>query len=254
METTAPIQLRESQGADTLYILSNGTIICNRMGMKATQANGDEPRQSREIRHARFEAMKCRELSKAFRELLMQKPGNPIVPLSDATLELISADVKFSGVLHQGIPGEAQLIVGFEFSQDAESGAKLLTPMTGTYHPGPDELVALFEPPVSVDARVVADGTTDFRIISMGAEVDFENKTLQLVCFNSVMLPYNSTSGISLTEKSGITVNSKKPFLLACGVQFYREFEGALIPLKTKLFTPLSVVFVANNFTTPGHE
>jgi len=87
-------------------------------------------------------------------------------------------------------------------------------------------------------------GTTHFKIISAGAEIDFEAETFIETHSESAILPWDATATAPINQVNAVTPASTKPLFLALGVEFYQEVNGQMYPLKNGAFNPLSVVKV----------
>ena len=97
-----------------------------------------------------------------------------------------------------------------------------------------------------VPANMIAapSGTTHFKIISGGAEVDFEAETFVVTTSETAILPWDATPTAVISQTNAVTANSTKPLFLALGVEFYQEINGQMYPLKNGAFNPLSIAKV----------
>ena len=87
-------------------------------------------------------------------------------------------------------------------------------------------------------------GTTHFKIISAGAEIDFEAETFVETHSETAILPWDATATAAISQVNTVTPASTKPLFLALGVEFYQQVNGTMYPLKNGAFNPLSVVKV----------
>jgi hypothetical protein len=90
-----------------------------------------------------------------------------------------------------------------------------------------------------------AAGTTHFKIISAGAEVDFEAESFVAVNSETAILPWDAAPTLPISQTNMITANSTKPLFLALGVEFYQEVNGRMYPLKNGAYNPLALVQVS---------
>lgn len=88
-------------------------------------------------------------------------------------------------------------------------------------------------------------GTTHFKVVSAGAEVDFENESFIMETQASAILPWDATATAVLNLSNAVTANSTHPLFLALGIEFYQEVNGQMYPLKNGAFNPLSLVKVS---------
>ena len=97
-----------------------------------------------------------------------------------------------------------------------------------------------------IPANMIAapSGTPHFKIISGGAEVDFEAETYVVATSETAILPWDATATVPINQVNAVTANSTKPLFLALGVEFYQEINGQMYPLKNGAFNPLSIAKV----------
>lgn len=97
-----------------------------------------------------------------------------------------------------------------------------------------------------VPANMIAapSGTTHFKIISAGAEVDFEAETFVATNSETAILPWDAAPTVAISQTNMVTANSTKPLFLALGVEFYQEVNGQMYPLKNGAYNPLALALV----------
>ena len=100
--------------------------------------------------------------------------------------------------------------------------------------------------PAFIPANMIAapSGTTHYKIISGGAEIDFEAETYVVATSETAILPWDGTATAPINQVNAVTANSTKPLFLALGVEFYQEINGQMYPLKNGAFNPLSIAKV----------
>ena len=87
-------------------------------------------------------------------------------------------------------------------------------------------------------------GTTHFKIISAGSEVDFEAETFVEAHSETAILPWDTIATVAISQENAVTAASTKPLFLALGVEFYQEVNGQMYPLKNGSYNPLALVTV----------
>ena len=102
--------------------------------------------------------------------------------------------------------------------------------------------IPVFTPAVSIAAPI---GTTHFKIISGGAEIDFENDSFVADIQEGAVLPWDSTPTAVLNLENSVTPNSASPLFLALGIAFYQEVNGVQYPLKNGAYNALALVMVS---------
>jgi hypothetical protein len=88
-------------------------------------------------------------------------------------------------------------------------------------------------------------GTTHFKIISAGAEIDFEAETFTEAHSESDILPWGQTATAVINQVNTVTPGSTKPLFLALGLEFYQEVNGQMYALKNGAYNPLALVSVS---------
>jgi hypothetical protein len=89
------------------------------------------------------------------------------------------------------------------------------------------------------------NGTTHFKIVSAGAEVDFEAETFVIGTSATDILPWTAADTEVISQSNAVTAASTKPLFLVVGVEFYQEVNGAMYPLKNGSYNPLAIVQVS---------
>ena len=85
-------------------------------------------------------------------------------------------------------------------------------------------------------------GTTHYKIITGGAEIDFEAETFVVETSQTAILPWDAAATVAVAHTNQVTAASTKPLFLALGIEFYQEVNGQIYPLKNGAFNPLSLV------------
>lgn len=87
-------------------------------------------------------------------------------------------------------------------------------------------------------------GATHFKIISAGAEVDFENEVFVADTKSTAVLPWDANATAVINLANAVTANSTHPLFLALGIEFYQQVNGQMYPLKNGAFNALALVKV----------
>ncbi|MGZ3881018.1 MAG: hypothetical protein ACXVBF_06765 [Flavisolibacter sp.] len=88
-------------------------------------------------------------------------------------------------------------------------------------------------------------GASHFKIVSAGAEVDFENNTYKVATNASDLLALDTTATTVINLSSTLGAGSTLPLFLVLGIEFYQEVNGEEYPLKNGSFNALSIVKVS---------
>ena len=165
--------------------------------------------------------------------------------LTQKMVEVIQEDLTNPRGQRNVIDGEAELLEGFEFNINGKLGTTLYAPFTGTIDRVAGTLTANIPAFVPINMLAAPGGATHFKIVSAGAEVDFENETFVIDTQATAVLPWDSAATAVITLVNTVTPNSTHPLFLALGIEFYQEVNGQMYPLKNGAFNPLSLVKVS---------
>ena len=143
------------------------------------------------------------------------------------------------------IDGEAELLNGFEFNIRGKLGTSLFAPFVGVIDRVAGDITVDLAPFIPVNMIAAPSGTTHYKIISAGAEIDFEAETFVVSNSETGILPWDAVETVAISQTNPVTAASTKPLFLALGVEFYQEVNGAMYSLKNGAFNPLALVQVS---------
>ncbi|MNF95732.1 hypothetical protein D3C84_784990 [compost metagenome] len=185
-------------------------------------------------------------LRTALRTLLINSADNRMVSrLTQAMVKVIQADVVNERGLRNVIDGEAELLVGFEFNIGGKLGTTLFAPFVGAIDRVAGAITVDLASFIPANMIAAPSGTTHFKIISAGAEIDFEAEVFVTTNSETAILPWDMTPTLAINHLNAVTPNSTKPLFLALGVEFYQEENGRMYPLKNGSYNPLALVQVS---------
>jgi hypothetical protein len=170
--------------------------------------------------------------------------GRMVSRLTQAMVKVIQADTVSERGLRNVIDGEAELLFGFEFNIRGKLGTTLFAPFVATIDRVAGEITVDLASFIPANMIAAPSGTTHYKIISGGAEIDFEAETYVVATSETAILPWDGTATAPINQVNAVTANSTKPLFLALGVEFYQEINGQMYPLKNGAFNPLSVAKV----------
>ena len=241
------IKLKGTIGDITFYKTQDGHLAREKGGIDASRIASDPAFQRTRENGSEFgRAGKAGKLLRtAFRPLLLNSADSRMVSrLTQRMMKVIQADQVSERGLRNVIDGEAELLFGFEFNIRGKLGTSLFAPFVPTIDRAAGEIkvdLASFTPANMIAAP---SGTTHFKIISGGAEVDFEAESFVVNSSETAILPWDGTATAVISQTNAVTANSTKPLFLALGVEFYQEINGQMYPLKNGAFNPLSIAMV----------
>jgi hypothetical protein len=185
-------------------------------------------------------------LRTALRALLINSADSRMVSrLTQQMVKVIQADLVNERGLRNVIDGEAELLLGFEFNLRGKLGTTLYAPFVGAIDRVSGEITVDIAPFIPANMIVAPSGTTHYKIISGGAEIDFEDEVFTVATSETAILPWDATLTVAVAQTNQVTAASTKPLFLALGIEFYQEVNGSMYPLKNGAFNPLALVKVS---------
>ena len=241
------IKLKGTIGDITFYKTQDGHLAREKGGIDASRIASDPAFQRTRENGSEFgRAGKAgKVLRTALRALLLNSAdGRMVSRLTQAMVKVIQADLVSDRGLRNVIDGEAELLTGFEFNIRGKLGTSLFAPFVATIDRVSGEITVDLASFIPANMIAAPSGTTHFKIISAGAEIDFEAETFVETHAETAILPWDATATAAISQVNTVTPASTKPLFLALGVEFYQQVNGTMYPLKNGAFNPLSVVKV----------
>ena len=242
------IKLKGTIGDITFYKTKDGHLAREKGGIDASRIKSDPAFQRTRENGAEFgrAGTAGKVLRTAFRTLLINTADSRMVSrLTQAMIKVIQADLTSERGLRNVIDGEAELLSGFEFNIRGKLGTSLFTPYVGVIDRTSGVISVDIDPFVPANMIAAPGGTTHFKIISAGAEIDFENESFIETQSESDILPWNQTTTAAINHVNTVTADSTKPLFLALGLEFYQEVNGSMYPLKNGSYNPLALIQVS---------
>lgn len=242
------IKLEGTIGDITFYkSTQDGHLAREKGGVSADRIASDPAFQRTRENGAEFGAAgkAGKVLRKALRGLLQNASDSRMVSrLTKEMVKVIQEDATNPRGQRNVIDGEAELLEGFEFNKNGKLGTTLFAPFTATIDRVAGSLtveLAAFTPQSMIDAP---GGTTHFKVVSAGAEVDFENEKFVVDNKETAVLPWDVNPTAVINLANAVTANSTHPLFLALGISFYQQVNGQMYPLKNGAFNALALVKV----------
>lgn len=242
------IKLKGTIGDITFYKTKDGHLAREKGGIDASRIANDPAFQRTRENGSEFgRAGKAgKTLRTALRTLLLNSADSRMVSrLTQTMVKVIQADLTNERGLRNVIDGEAELLVGFEFNIGGKLGTTLFAPFVGAIDRVTGEITVDLASFIPANMIAAPSGTTHFKIISAGAEIDFEAEVFVTTNSETAILPWDMTPTVAINHLNAVTPNSIKPLFLALGVEFYQEVNGRMYPLKNGSYNPLALVQVS---------
>lgn len=242
------IKLDGTIGGITFYKSQDGYLAREKGGVSGDRiANDPNFQRTRENGEEFGRAGKAGKLLRnAIRAMLQNASDSRMVSrLTQKMVEVIQEDTTNARGLRNVIDGEAELLEGFEFNISGKLGTTLYAPFTATINRVAGTLTANIPVFVPINMLAAPGGSTHFKIVSAGAEVDFENETFVMDSQATAVLPWDATATAVINLANTVTANSTKPLFLALGIEFYQAVNGQMYPLKNGAYNALALVKVS---------
>lgn len=241
------IKLRGTVGDITFYKTKDGHLAREKGGVDGNRiANDPAFKRTRENGSEFGRAGKSgKVLRAAFRGVLL-KSADPRMTsrLTQQMVKVIQADATSVRGERNVIDGEAELLQGFEFNNRAALGGILFAPFVTSIDRVTGELSVNIASFIPSNMVMAPSGTTHYKIVSAGAEIDFTNETFVVDTSESVPLPWTMVPSVVLTQTNTVPANSTHPLFLVVGIEFYQEVNGMMYPLNNGAFNGFSIVKV----------
>ena len=244
------IKLDGTIGDITFYKSKDGYLAREKGGVPADRiANDPAFRRTRENGAEFGRAGKGgKVLRTAIRAMLQNASDSKMVSrLTTEMVKVIQADATNTRGQRNVIDGEAELLEGFEFNINGKLGTTLYAPYTATIDRVTGALSVSIPAFVPLNMIAAPSGATHFKIVSAGAEIDFENETFVVDDSASTVLPWDTTATSVLNLSNSVTANSTHPLFLVLGIEFYQEVNGQKYPLKNGAYNALALVKVSGS-------
>ena len=242
------IKLKGTIGDITFYKTQDGHLAREKGGIDASRIASDPAFQRTRENGSEFgRAGKAGKILRtSLRALLINSAdGRMVSRLTQKMVKVIQADTVSVRGLRNVIDGEAELLQGFEFNIRGKLGTSLFAPFVGTIDRVAGTITVDIAPFIPANMIAAPSGTTHFKIISAGSEVDFEAETFVEAHSETAILPWDNEETVAISQENAVTASSTKPLFLALGVEFYQEVNGQMYPLKNGAYNPLALVTVS---------
>jgi hypothetical protein len=242
------VKLDGTIGGITFYKSQDGYLAREKGGVEASRIANDPAFARTRENGAEFgRAGKAgKMLRTAFRSLLQNTADSKMVSrLTADFVKVIQADETNDPGQRNVIDGEVEMLSGFEFNLRGKLRTTIYAPYTGSIDRAAGTLEVTIPPFVPINMIAAPAGSTHFKIISAGAEVDFENETFTVDTADSAIIAWDATATTLLTLTNNVTANSTKPLFLVLGIEFFQEVNGTKYSLKNGAFNALALVKVS---------
>jgi hypothetical protein len=241
------LKLKGSIGDLSFFKTQNGYMVREKAGVDSKRIAEDPAFQRTRENNAEFgRATKAGKILRvALRPYYLNNADRRMIMRLTATMmRVIKADVVSQRGERNVIDGEAELLTGFDFNNRGRLSTTLFAPYTVEIDREEGELKLTIAPFVPQSMIAAPSGSSHYRIVSVAAEVDFEEGAYVVAHTHTAILPWDASPTEAIEHVNSVTANSQHPLFLVVGVEFYQEINGEMYPLKNGTFNPLSIVKV----------
>lgn len=242
------IKLNGTIGGITFYKSKDGYLAREKGGVSADRIANDPNFQRTRENGAEFgRAGKAGKILRTSLRALLQNASDSrmVSRLTQRMVKVIQMDAINPRGERNVIDGEAELLLGFEFNINGKLGTTLYAPYSTSIDRPTGVLSVDIASYIPSNMIAAPGGTTHYKIISAGVDVDFENETYVVDSNASAILPWDAVATTALTLTNTVTTASTHPLFLALGIEFYQEVNGTMYPLKNGSYNALSLVAVS---------
>jgi hypothetical protein len=242
------IKLKGTIGDITFYKTKDGHLAREKGGIEASRIKNDPAFQRTRENGSEFgrAGTAGKILRTSLRSLLVNSAdGRMVSRLTQAMVKAIQADMISVRGLRNVIDGEAELLTGFEFNIRGKLGTSLFAPFVAVIDRASGAISVDLDSFIPANMIAAPSGTTHYKIISAGAEIDFEAETFVEAHSETAILPWDAAAAVPISQVNAVTPGSTKPLFLALGVEFYQEVNGQMYALKNGAYNPLALVQVS---------
>ena len=239
------IKLEGGIGDISFYKTKDGHLARTKGGVDGKRIANDPAFQRTRENGSEFgRAAKGSKLLRTALRLLLQNASDSRVSnrLTKEVLAVVKTDATNDRGLRVVSQGDMALLDKFEFN----IGGKLSSLLFAPYDPSIDRtsgaIVMSLPDFIPVNSIVAPNGTTHFKIIVGGAEVDFDTDSFVYDSDASAILPWDAATVAALVLTAGLTANSTNPIFQVIGVEFYQEVNGQMYSLKNGAYNALAIV------------
>ena len=242
------VKLDGTIGGITFYKSQDGYLAREKGGVTAQRIANDPSFQRTRENGAEFgTAGKAgKVLRNSIRGLLQNASDSRMVSrLTKDIVSVVQADTTNPRGLRKVTNNEVILLEGFEFNKNGKLGTTLYAPYTAIIDRAAGILSVNI--PAFIPGSMIAapGGTTHYKIVSAGAEVDFDNEKFVVDSKETAILPWDTTPTAVINLANAVTPASTLPLFLALGIEFYQQVNGQMYPLKNGSFNALSIIKVS---------
>lgn len=242
------VKLDGTIGDITFYKSKDGYLAREKGGVPAARIANDPAFQRTRENGSEFgRAGKAGKLLRNAIRGLLQNASDPrmVSRLTKEMVRVLQEDAVNPRGLRNVIDGEAELLAGFDFNINGKLGTTIYAPFTPVIDRAAGSLSINIPAFVPLNMIAAPGGTTHFKIVSAGAEIDFENEVFISVNSETAVMPWDANPTAVIDLVNAVTANSAHPLFLTLGIEFYQQVNAQMYPLRNGSFNALSLAAIS---------
>jgi hypothetical protein len=242
------LHLKGNMGDTNFFKSRKGDGARNKGGIEAGRIASDPSFERTRENMAEFgrAATAGKHLRRSLKDLLKEvKDRTRSNRLTAMMMAVLKADSTSDRGLRNVIDGEAELLAGFEFNQNAPLGAIFTGEISAEIDRGSGAITVSIPSFIPKTGLEIPEGATHVKLVSAGLSLDFSNGVYVKQVTSSAFIPLDMNDVAAMTLVNTVTPNSTHPLFAVAGILFLQEANGKMYPLLSGSFNSLSIVKVS---------
>lgn len=140
--------------------------------------------------------------------------------------------------------GQLALLNGFDFNIDAPLSGNFSAPYTMNIERATGKILLDIPPFNPANLLTVPEGSTHFKLVSAGCEIDFVNDVYNTQTFETAEIPVTDPLTADFNIGHQVAANSTQPLFLILGIQFLQEVNGIKYPIRSSNANSMAILKV----------
>ncbi|WP_425391611.1 hypothetical protein [Ekhidna sp.] len=239
------VKLEGTIGDVSFYKTSDGFLAREKGGIDKERIKNDPAFQRTRENGSEFGAAgrAGRVLRTAFRLLLQNAADKKVTSrLTSQMLKVVQSDPTNDRGQRRVSEGNIGLLEGFDFNKDGKLSATLFAQYQASVDRAAGELSVSIPEFIPANSIVGPQGATHFKIVSAGAEIDFDSETFNINATKTNDIPLDNELQPQIDLVNAVTAATDQDLFLVLGLEFVQEVNGEMYPLKNGSYNPLALI------------
>lgn len=239
------VKLEGTIGDVSFYKTSDGFLAREKGGIDKDRIKNDPAFQRTRENGSEFGAAgrAGRVLRTAFRLLLQNAADKKVTSrLTSQMLKVVQSDPTNDRGKRKVSEGNIGLLEGFDFNKDGKLSATLFAQYQASVDRAAGELSVSIPEFIPANSIVGPQGATHFKIVSAGAEIDFDAETFNINATKTNDIPLDNQLQPQVDLVNAVTADTDQDLFLVLGLEFVQEVNGEMYPLKNGSYNPLALI------------